>query len=194
MSETKDNVQAALVKSLKALIVSEGKRSVALKAIAGQVVALRASFTHEGRPDWTGKSDAYRTAISKVYADAGIPKDRLAGVQSTLRNYISTALREKAPAADLKALGLNEKNVVKATSDKAKTAKATADHAAKVVTDPIALFRAVTGTVVAWDSKVFVPEDVEQAVAVIDALVAALTQYRTTCERIGIDRAALATS
>lgn len=109
---SRSKIHAAAVKAVKAVMALEGKRTQAYKALAEQVIAMRATFTYNGMPDWTGKGQETREAVANIYADAGVPTDSLSGIQSSIRSAIRNIYAERAKvdetfAADLKRLNVN---------------------------------------------------------------------------------------
>jgi hypothetical protein len=70
-------------------------------------VALRQEFSFDGFPDWAGKSEEYRQTIYRAYREAGVPSDSTGALQANLRYHVGNALREAAPADELRALGLD---------------------------------------------------------------------------------------
>lgn len=101
----------AAVVSLRSLSETEARMTDLYKDFAERVLDLRKTFKHQDRTDWTGRSREYRAAIAMVYAEAGIPTDREAGIQSNLRYHISSALRRRLSKAKLVEYGLNEASV-----------------------------------------------------------------------------------
>jgi hypothetical protein len=91
----------------KRYMEADSSRTEALKDLARAVVKIRqATKDTDGKPDWAGRSQSYRDAIGKVYQEAGVPEDSQANIQAALRYHIGNVLRDEAPPADLKALGL----------------------------------------------------------------------------------------
>ena len=78
-----------------------------LKRLAPIIVALRGRHRlDDGRQDWSGRSPDYRRVISEMYAEAGVPKEKLDTVQAALRYHVGNLLREQAGEGELAAVGL----------------------------------------------------------------------------------------
>jgi len=93
---------AALLKDY----VADPRTSV-LRRLAPVIVELRSRFTLEdGRPDWSGRSPAYRAQMSDLYERVGLPKDQRDTVQAAMRYHIGNLIRERAPKDELLSVGL----------------------------------------------------------------------------------------
>lgn len=94
------------VKILRAYLADH--RTDRLRDLAEIVVELRgAHHLDDGRPDWGGRSAAYRQTMADVYARARVPEERLDTVQAALRYHVGNLLRERASADELEAVGLS---------------------------------------------------------------------------------------
>ena len=95
---------------LKEFYAGEQKRTQLLHTIASVVVDIRSRFkSADGTPDWAGRSRDYRAAIAKMYSEAGIPADSVAGVQAALRYHIGNELRQRLTPEQLQAAGLGQR-------------------------------------------------------------------------------------
>ena len=81
------------------------------RELALRLVHLRRHFPSkiEGVPDWAGRTAEYREAAAKIYAAADIPPDSETSIQARVRYHVSQAVRQIAPAGELRQLGLKEK-------------------------------------------------------------------------------------
>lgn len=103
----KPRVTAAASKALDALAAAVADPGTGQnRAAADAIVALRRQFTHEGRPDWAGRSPEYRDAIERIYRQAQVPSDSEGPMQANLRYHVGNAIRRVAAPEDLEALGL----------------------------------------------------------------------------------------
>lgn len=100
LSTTTDRAIAALQRAIK------DPGTTHSRAAAEALVALRQHFTHEGIPDWAGRSPEYRDLIERVYRKAGVPSDSQGGIQANLRYHLGNVIRQVAPPEHLDALGL----------------------------------------------------------------------------------------
>lgn len=91
---------------------ADQSRTAALKELAATVVKIRAKFTDPktDTSDWAGKTAEYRAAISKLYADSGVPADSISSFQSNLRYHIGNALRDKLTEDELAKAGLGKES------------------------------------------------------------------------------------
>lgn len=82
-------------------------RTELLRQLAPVIVELRSRSTLEdGRPDWGGRSPAYRDVMTEIYRRAGVPKERLDTIQAAMRYHIGNLIRERASREELLAVGL----------------------------------------------------------------------------------------
>ena len=92
---------------LREYVESGRSRTDLLKRVAELIVELRAKHTlDDGRIDWSGRSPAYRAAISEIYKEAGVPADKLDTVQAALRYHVGNMIRDRADDYALQAVGL----------------------------------------------------------------------------------------
>lgn len=92
------------VKILRAYLADH--RTDRLRDLAEIVVELRgAHHLDDGRPDWDGRSPAYRQTMADIYASSRVPEERLDTVQAALRYHVGNLLRERASADELEAVG-----------------------------------------------------------------------------------------
>lgn len=99
-----DEAVAALRKALKA---PETGRSPILRDLATIFLDARSLFyLRDGSPDILGRSYAYRSWVREVYADAGVPRDRVTTIQGTVRYHTGNILRERMSPEELADLGL----------------------------------------------------------------------------------------
>lgn len=92
-------------------------RTPIYRQLAEVVSQLRACFHDaDGRPDWAGRTFAYRQAVGRLYTDSGVPADVSRQAQSALRYHFGQVIRETATAEELEDLGLQER----APSDRVK--------------------------------------------------------------------------
>lgn len=66
-----------------------------LREAASLIVQLRSHFTHDGGPDWRGRSGAYRAAMAEVFGLADVPVSGRQRLAATLRYHISIALHDQ---------------------------------------------------------------------------------------------------
>ncbi|WGH21376.1 hypothetical protein SEA_EMOTION_27 [Arthrobacter phage Emotion] len=94
-------------------------RTEDLREVATCYVEARAHFyTKEGRPDWLGRTHAYRSWVRESTGMANVPPDDLATVQAAIRYHSGNVLRERLSEDEVEALGLKpesprERSVVK---------------------------------------------------------------------------------
>lgn len=128
MTKGQATLRGKVVAGLSAFVQSEQGRTKVLKDLAVIVVQFRKTFTYKGAPDWGGRSDSYKRVISVVYDEAGLPQGKVGTTEGALRQQILNSLayhvqnevRGKAPAEDLKALGMAKDS----PKDRAKTSAA----------------------------------------------------------------------
>lgn len=103
---TKRVTQAAerAVKAVREAVEAPGTETN--RKAAEAIISLRRQYKHEGVPDWSGRSPAYRDMIARVYRDAGVPSDSGSNLQANLRYHLGNVVRRVAPADELAALGL----------------------------------------------------------------------------------------
>lgn len=78
-----------------------------IRDLAETLVSLREHFlTHDGHPDWTGRTGAYRAAVHQIYSDANIPPDEATTLQAAVRYHAGNVLRERLSAQELEDLGI----------------------------------------------------------------------------------------
>lgn len=104
-----DIVRAATRALRKAAVAEGAERTRLLRYTADLLVDLRALHSDaEGRPDWRGKSYAYRDAVRDIYAGAGLPAESGDATKTALRYHIGVALRERLSTDDLASAGLSQ--------------------------------------------------------------------------------------
>lgn len=83
-------------------------RTPLLRDVAGVLVEAREHFLREdGSADLLGKTYAYRSYATGIYADSGIPRADLPKVQAAVRYHVSTVVRDRYDRDTLKKYGLD---------------------------------------------------------------------------------------
>lgn len=86
-------------------------RTRLLEELAPIIVQLRGlHHLSDGRPDWSGRSTAYRQAMADLYARAKVPPEDLDTVQQAIRYHVGNLLREEAVPAELRDVGLDPRS------------------------------------------------------------------------------------
>lgn len=80
---------------------SDADKTELLREAADLIVQLRSHFTHDGGPDWRGRSGAYRAAMAEVFGLAAVPVSDRQRLSATLRYHISIALHERLDEATI---------------------------------------------------------------------------------------------
>lgn len=109
-----EKLTSAGVSTVKELTKLEASRTTLLQELALTLVLLRAKHTHQGKPDYAGRSAEYRAVAASIYEQAGVPADSASTIQASVRYHIGNVLREtfaedKLTAAGLKAASPRER-------------------------------------------------------------------------------------
>jgi hypothetical protein len=109
MATTKKAVDDEIVRILHAIRTTEGERRTMLyRDLAEQMVELRQHYlTPNGKPDWTGRTGAYRLGVRALFADAGYSPAERQAVQTSVRYHIGNIIRATVAHSDLEDLGLD---------------------------------------------------------------------------------------
>ncbi|WP_410591103.1 hypothetical protein [Amycolatopsis sp. lyj-23] len=102
--------QAALVADGAELARAAALRNSldAKKDLGRLLVNLRETFQDDqGRPDYTAKTQAYRTAVAALYEAAGLSREDSRRVQGAVRHQVGIELRRRLDADTLTAYDLN---------------------------------------------------------------------------------------
>jgi len=85
----------AATKEVKVLDQLQGKAVHHLQTLADHIVRLRMVYRDaKGQPDMRGSSGEYRSAVKKIYEDAGIPADSASNLQANVRYHVNKRVRE----------------------------------------------------------------------------------------------------
>lgn len=76
------------------------------RAFADLAVELRGYFTHDGMPDYAGKSYDLRAAMREIYGMAGLSATEGNAVKAILRYHVGNAIRETLDVETLEEYGL----------------------------------------------------------------------------------------
>ena len=110
MTHGESPVEALLAQAIEALRSAQTlpptERGGARRRAAEAIVSAREYFyTSDGRPDWSGRTRAYRDFIAEVYGNAGVTRDDLASEQAAVRYHVGNVVRERVSDADLEDAG-----------------------------------------------------------------------------------------
>lgn len=110
MTHDESPVEALLAQAIEALRSAQTlpptERGGARRRAAEAIVSAREYFyTSDGRPDWSGRTRAYRDFIAEVYSNAGVTRDDLASEQAAVRYHVGNVVRERVSDADLEDAG-----------------------------------------------------------------------------------------
>lgn len=93
LTDLRDDAVALLKKYRRA---GDGEGTRLLRDLAGVIVSIRGEFQMpDGRPDWRGRSYAYRVYIRDIYTDAGCSKSEMNTIQAAVRYHLGGVLRER---------------------------------------------------------------------------------------------------
>lgn len=102
-------LKSQLAETLREYSRSEnGNRTRLLRRAAEITVQLRACFDYDGRPDYRGRTYAYRSAMSEAFGEAGITPSETKRVRDALAWHVGEALRETLSPAEVADLGLRD--------------------------------------------------------------------------------------
>lgn len=96
-----------ITSTLRAYLDQGGTRTDLVRAAGNDIAKLRSLFTRNDAPDWSGRSNAYKQAMSEVYSRLNVTGARRESLQFTVRFHAGNAIREMAEAEELEAAGLD---------------------------------------------------------------------------------------
>lgn len=96
-----------ITETLRTYLEQGATRTDLLSAAGNDIAKLRSMFTRNDVPDWSGRSYAYKTAMSEVYSRLNVQGDRREALQFAVRFHAGNAIREMADASELEASGLD---------------------------------------------------------------------------------------
>lgn len=82
-------------------------RTDLLRAAGADVADLRALFTRNDAPDWSGRSREYRDAMTEIYNRLNVHGKDRENLQFNVRFHAGNVIRERADAGELEAAGLD---------------------------------------------------------------------------------------
>lgn len=105
-------LEAQAVAGMHGYLTGEpAERTAAVKSIADANVAARVHFWGaDGKPDWLGRTHAYRTWVHNTMVEAGVPSDRRHALQSAVRHHLGALLRERLSEDEVAELGISRKS------------------------------------------------------------------------------------
>ncbi|MBE7702314.1 hypothetical protein H9623_18645 [Oerskovia sp. Sa1BUA8] len=102
-------VRADAVASLVRLVTAPDDASDGTflrREVAARMIEARAHFiTKDGRPDWSGRTYAYREFTREVFSDAGISREDAPTIQAAIRYHSGNLVRKVVPEEDLASAG-----------------------------------------------------------------------------------------
>ncbi|MEV1157746.1 hypothetical protein AB0J27_20340 [Micromonospora chokoriensis] len=104
-----DTIAGEVVRRLRALRAATGRerRTTLAREVAALSVDLREFYLVDGRPDYAGRSHAYLSTMRDLWSKAGYTdaeeRDR---AQAQVRYHVGNIVRDRIPADDLEAAGL----------------------------------------------------------------------------------------
>lgn len=102
-------LKSQLAETLREYSRSEnGNRTRLLRRAAEITVELRSCFDYEGRPDWRGRTYAYRIAMSEAFGQAGVTPSETKRLRDALAWHVGEALRATLSAEEIADLGLRD--------------------------------------------------------------------------------------
>lgn len=110
MARTLADARAAATKAVRRyLTASADDRTDVLRELAHALVDMRAHFLDgDRRPDWAGRSYAYRQAVGEVYTEAGLPADKKSTLRAATAYHISNVLHERLTPDELAEMNLRD--------------------------------------------------------------------------------------
>lgn len=110
MTRSQQQVSQDIVRLLVALhAVGEDRErhTILTRDLAEAAVALREHYlTPEGRPDWTGRTWAYRNAMRQLYGEAGYDAAARAVTQAATRYHVGNIVRRYLSPEEIAEVGL----------------------------------------------------------------------------------------
>lgn len=139
-TDTPEALVEAAARSLRAYLASDRQRTDYVKEVAEQVYRLRAlHHLADGRPDWSGRSAAYRADVHRIYSEARVPAEVLDTVQAAIRYHLGNLLRARVSVEDLRASGLSATSPRQRLDRDREIAAAVAASTGRTVADPLRL-------------------------------------------------------
>lgn len=96
-----------ITETLREYLEQGGTRTDLLRAAGNDVVELRAMFTRNDAPDWSGRSREYQAAMSEVYNRLNVRGKRREALQAAISFHAGKVIRERADAAELEDAGMD---------------------------------------------------------------------------------------
>lgn len=128
-----DTIAANIVRKLRALraAVDRERQTTLAREIAEGSVALREFFIDgNGQPDYAGRSHAYRVTMRDLWSKAGfINAAERDAAQARVRYHVGNIVRERIPADQIEAAGLQAPSPREQTTERKRAVAALAQAA-----------------------------------------------------------------
>lgn len=132
MERVQDEIAANIVRKLRALraAVDRERQTTLAREIAEGSVALREFYEVDGQPDYAGRSHAYRVTMRDLWSKAGFADaaERDAA-QARVRYHVGNIVRERIPAEQIEAAGLQGPSPREQTTERKRAVAALAQAA-----------------------------------------------------------------